>query len=71
VEEEIFIVYPELQLECKHKLPTCVLQTLVMLIPVLLGIHAQRAGVRQIANFCDPTLYVRNFNCEHPVVKIF
>ncbi len=41
MEEEIFIVYPELQLECKHKLPTCILQTLVMLIPVLLGIHAQ------------------------------
>jgi hypothetical protein len=71
VEEEIFIVYPELQLECKHKLPTCILQTLVMLIPVLLGMHAQCAGVKQIANFCDPTLCVRNFNSEHPVVRKF
>jgi len=71
VEDEIFIVYPELQLECKHKLPTCILQTLVVLIPVLLGMHAQCVGVRQIANFCDPTLCVRKFNCEHPVVRKF
>jgi hypothetical protein len=71
VEEKIFIVYPELQLEWKHKLPICILQTLVMLIPVLLGMDAQCAGVRQIANFCDPTLCVRNFNFEHPVVRKF